>query len=92
MRQVTYNYKSKAAAITWGFFLGGFGAHRFYLGNVVAGILYCVLTFASIPLVFVSPLLAMAGIIVCITDLIYIAVQDKDYFKRESGYTEVRES
>lgn len=90
MKQVTYRYKSKAAAITWGFFLGGFGAHRFYLGNVIAGILYIALTFASIPLALVSPLLAVAVVIVCIMDLIYIALQDKDYFKRESGYTEVQ--
>jgi TM2 domain-containing membrane protein YozV len=88
MKQVTYKYKSKAAAITWGLFLGGFGAHRFYLGNPMVGLMFLMMTFASLP--FMSIAVSAAVVILCVMDLIYIALQDKEYFKRESGYTEVQ--
>ena len=34
--------KSKAAAILFAFFLGSFGAHKYYLGQIGTGILYTV--------------------------------------------------
>ena len=42
MDMITYNEKKKskiAAYLLW-FFLGGFGAHQFYLGNIKTGVFY----------------------------------------------------
>src|SRR5690625_1333639 len=41
--------KSQTVAGLWCFFLGGFGAHRFYLGKIVTGILYLLFFWTSIP-------------------------------------------
>lgn len=41
--------KSKVAAGLLGFFLGGFGAHKFYLGKVGMGILYLLFSWTMIP-------------------------------------------
>ena len=85
MKQTTYTYKSKAAAIAWGIFLGGFGAHRFYLGHAGLAVVILCLTLLMMltPVWWVMP--------VCIiVDCIFIASQDKEWFKRESGYTEVQ--
>lgn len=41
--------KSRAAAVLLAFFLGSFGAHKFYLGKKVAGILYLVFFWTYIP-------------------------------------------
>ncbi len=43
------NGKSKTAAAMFAFFLGGFGAHKFYLGQVGQGIIYLVLCWTFIP-------------------------------------------
>lgn len=43
------NGKSKVAAALLAFFLGGFGAHKFYLGQVGMGILYLVFFWTFIP-------------------------------------------
>ena len=45
------NYKTKNAALLWCFFLGGIGAHHFYLGNTVRGLLYLVFVWTYIPMV-----------------------------------------
>ena len=45
--------KSRVAAILLAFFLGGFGAHKFYLGRPGAGILYLLFFWTLIP-AFVS--------------------------------------
>lgn len=47
--------KSRAVAAASAFFLGGLGAHRFYLGNYLAGIVYLVFFWTLIP--------ALAGMI-----------------------------
>ena len=41
--------KSKTTAVVLAFFLGGFGAHRFYLGQSGRGILYLVFCWTLIP-------------------------------------------
>lgn len=41
--------KSKTTFVLLALFLGGFGAHRFYLGNIGLGILYLVFFWTFIP-------------------------------------------
>ncbi|MDX2255154.1 MAG: NINE protein [Pseudanabaenaceae cyanobacterium bins.39] len=41
--------KSRTTAILWCFFLGGIGAHRFYLGQAGIGILYLLFFWTFIP-------------------------------------------
>lgn len=43
------NGKSKIAAALLAFFLGGFGVHKFYLGQIGQGILYLVFFWTFIP-------------------------------------------
>lgn len=46
---VAPNGKSKLAAALLAFFLGGFGIHKFYLGQVGLGILYLLFFWTFIP-------------------------------------------
>jgi TM2 domain-containing membrane protein YozV len=48
---VAANGKSRIAAALLAFFLGGFGVHKFYLGQVGMGILYLVFCWTFIPAV-----------------------------------------
>ena len=41
--------KNKTTAILWCFFLGAFGAHKFYLGQTGWGILYLLFCWTGIP-------------------------------------------
>tara|TARA_X000001036_G_C19987485_1_gene524881 strand:+ start:149 stop:478 length:330 start_codon:yes stop_codon:yes gene_type:complete len=41
--------KSKLAAVLFAFFLGGFGGHKFYLGQTGLGVLYLVFFWTFIP-------------------------------------------
>ena len=41
--------KSTTVAVLLAFFLGGFGAHRFYLNKVVSGIIYALFFWTFIP-------------------------------------------
>ena len=41
--------KSQTVAWLWCLFLGGFGAHRFYLGKIFTAILYLILCWTGIP-------------------------------------------
>lgn len=41
--------KDKTVAVLLTFFLGGFGAHKFYLGNNLAGVLYLLFSLTFIP-------------------------------------------
>lgn len=43
--------KSKGTAAIFALLLGGLGAHKFYLGKIVWGIVYLVFSFTFIPLV-----------------------------------------
>lgn len=46
---VASNGKSKVAAALFAFFLGAFGGHKFYLGQVGLGLLYLVFCWTFIP-------------------------------------------
>ena len=46
---VAPNGRSKIAAALFAFFLGGFGVHKFYLGQVGMGVLYLVFFWTFIP-------------------------------------------
>lgn len=63
--------KSRLAAILLAFFLGGFGVHKFYLGQVVAGIFYLLFCWTFIP-----------SIIAFIEFIIYICMSDEDFAKK----------
>lgn len=41
--------KSKTTAALLAFFLGGFGIHKFYLGNTGTGIVYLIFCWTGIP-------------------------------------------
>jgi TM2 domain-containing membrane protein YozV len=56
--------RSQTVAVLWCAFLGAFGAHRFYLGKVVSGVLYLLFCWTSIPslIAFVeAPILAFSS-------------------------------
>ncbi|MDD4964122.1 MAG: TM2 domain-containing protein [Gallionella sp.] len=46
---VADNGKNRIAAVLFAFFLGGFGAHKFYLGQIGLGILYLLFCWTFIP-------------------------------------------
>lgn len=45
----TIRQKNKTVALLLAFFLGGFGAHKFYLGRTTAGVLYIVFCWTFVP-------------------------------------------
>ena len=49
MHQMSVHRKSDVSAILLAFFLGSFGAHRFYLGQTGWGILYLLFCWTFIP-------------------------------------------
>jgi TM2 domain-containing membrane protein YozV len=49
MSEMNKNRKDSATAVLLAFFLGGFGAHHFYMGNTGIGILYVLLFWTFIP-------------------------------------------
>lgn len=57
--------KSRTAAIAWAFFLGGVGAHKFYLRQPLWGVLYATFFWTAIPaiLAFIEVI-----ILLCTTD------------------------
>jgi len=66
-------HKSRGAAILLALFLGGIGAHKFYLGRVGQGILYLLFCWTFIP-----------AVIAFIELIIYIVSSD-DAFHRKYG-------
>lgn len=67
------NGKSKLAAALFGFFLGSFGAHKFYLGQTGWGILYLVFCWTAIP-----------GVVGIIEAILLLVMSDED-FNRKYG-------
>lgn len=65
------NGKSKIAAALLAFFLGGFGIHKFYLGQVGLGILYLVFFWTFIP-----------AIIAFIEFIIFLTMSDEAFNKK----------
>jgi TM2 domain-containing membrane protein YozV len=62
------NGKSRLAAVLFAFFLGGFGFHKFYLGQIGKGVLYLLLCWTFIP--------AALGII---EGIILLIMSDEDF-------------
>lgn len=66
--------KNKFIAFLLAFFLGGFGAHKFYLGQPLWGIVYLVLCWTYIP-----------SIIAFIEGIVYLCTSDKDFQIKYGG-------
>ena len=63
--------KSRISAALFAAFLGGFGAHKFYLGKVGQGILYLLFCWTFIP-----------TIIAFIEFITYLCMSDEDFAKK----------
>ncbi len=63
--------KSKTTAILLALFLGGFGAHKFYLGKTGMGVLYLLFFWTFIP-----------SIAALVELIIYICTSDQDFKKK----------
>lgn len=68
------NGKSKIAAGILGIFLGAFGIHKFYLGQIGMGILYLVFCWTLIP-----------GIVGFIEGILYLTMSDADFAAKYGG-------
>ena len=74
--------KSKIAAALFAFFLGMFGAHKFYLGYTQPGVILLDVTLAGLVLlfVFVGLVALIATYIVSLVEfIIYIAKSDEEF-------------
>ncbi|MFA0155392.1 NINE protein [Vibrio sp. 10N.261.46.A3] len=60
--------KSRVTAALFAFFLGGFGAHKFYLGKIGLGFLYLIFCWTMIP-----------AIIAFIEFIIYLCESDEKF-------------
>ncbi|EGR1126312.1 TM2 domain-containing protein [Vibrio cholerae] len=67
----TQGEKSRVAAALLAFFLGGFGAHKFYLGKIGQGLLYLFFCWTLIP-----------AIIAFIEFIIYLCESDEKFETR----------
>ncbi|EOC1691855.1 TM2 domain-containing protein [Cronobacter turicensis] len=65
--------KNRISAALLAFFLGGFGAHKFYLGKIGQGLLYLIFCWTFIP-----------SIIAFVEFIIYLCDTD-EYFARKYG-------
>ncbi len=65
--------KSRITAALLAFFLGGFGAHKFYLGKIGQGIVYLLFCWTFIPM-----------IIAFIEFIVYLCMSDEE-FERKYG-------
>lgn len=60
--------KSKITAVLLALFLGGIGAHKFYLGSIGLGILYLLFFWTGIPL-----------IIALIEGIVYLRMSEEEF-------------
>ena len=67
----TVGRKSRVTAALLAFFLGGLGAHKFYLGRIGWGIVYLLFCWTLIP-----------GIVAFIEFIIYLCTSDDDFAKK----------
>jgi len=65
------NGRNRVAAALFAFFLGGFGGHKFYLGETVLGILYLVFFWTLIP-----------AIIAFIEFILFLVMTDEEFNNR----------
>lgn len=70
------NGKSRIAAALLAFFLGGFGAHKFYLGQTGMGILYLLFCWTFIP-----------AIIALVEFILLLTMKDEVFNVRYGGLT-----
>ncbi len=55
--------KSSTTAVVLALFLGGIGAHRFYMGQIGRGVLYCVL--AGLAVITIIPISVVVAVVDC---------------------------
>lgn len=67
------NGKKKMTAALFAFFLGGFGAHKFYLGQTGKGLLYLLLFWTFIPA------------LIALIEFIMLLTMDEDVFNQKYG-------
>lgn len=65
------NGKSRIAAALFAFFLGAFGAHKFYLGQIGLGVLYLVFCWTMIP-----------AIVAFIEFILFLIMSDADFDRK----------
>lgn len=68
------NGKNKIVAALLAFFLGGFGAHKFYLGQVGLGILYLIFFWTMIPF-----------IVAFIEFILFLVMSDQEFNRKFGG-------
>lgn len=68
------NGRNRLAAALFAFFLGGFGAHKFYLGKIWVGVLYLIFSWTFIP-----------TIIAFIEGILLLIMSDSDFQKKYSN-------
>lgn len=66
-----YGKKNRIVAALLAFFLGGFGAHKFYLGRIGWGIIYLLLCWTFIP-----------SIVAFIEFIIYLCTSDEEFTRK----------
>lgn len=71
---VRVNDRSRLAAALLAFFLGGLGAHKFYLGQVGMGLLYLLFCWSFIP-----------GVVAFVEMILYLVQSDAE-FDRKYNY------
>jgi len=70
--------KSKAGAVILALFLGGLGLHRFYLGDVWAGIAFLALFVVS----FIEPLAILVLALAALIDALQMLFRGQAYWRR----------
>ncbi|UZJ74876.1 TM2 domain-containing protein [Salmonella enterica] len=68
---ITTDYLQQCPAALLAFFLGGLGAHKFYLGKVGQGFLYLIFCWTFIP-----------AIVAFIEFFIYLCTSDEDFARK----------
>ncbi len=66
--------RTKTAAILWALFLGGAGAHKFYLGQTGMGILYLLFCWTGIPM------------IIALIEVVALVLMREEDFNRKYNY------
>jgi len=65
---VAHGRKNRTTAALLAFFLGGLGAHRFYLGNTGLGVIYILFCWTFIP-----------STVALVEGIIYLTTSDEDF-------------
>ena len=68
------NGKTRIATALFAFFLGGFGAHKFYLGQIGLGVLYFVFFWTFIP-----------AIVAFIEFILFLVMTDEKFNQQYGG-------